>query len=743
MAEILQEILPTGYQLHWYEFGSVLGQGGFGITYAGFDKNLNQNIAIKEYFPKAYAARDTSGKILTRSDSDNDVYDWGLKRFIEEAQTLARFSHPNIVRVYSVFEANDTAYMVMEMERGVNIVEAAKKNKFPDEESLLGMIFQLLDGLEYVHAAGFIHRDIKPDNILIRDNLSPVLIDFGSARVAIGNETQNLTSVVSRIFAPIEQYDSKGESKQGPWTDIYALGATLYRIITTKLPMDALQRATAKLDGSGDPYISIHEFKPRGYSEKLLNAVDNALKLHSVERPQNIAAWREMFPMSDKLVANAPARTSDKGKPPEKTAASAKQARSSPGKSERTFPVTEKETPVPQKDYSDLRILLIDDQLFVLNMTKRLLNKLGIVQIETATNGEGALKILDDAKQLPDIIFSDLNMPGMDGLALIRHLGERNIELGVVFVSGEDKRILNTAEVLGKSHNLYILGSIQKPIKSEPIITLLNKFERNRTEVSVRRVDPITDAELNKGVESDFIELVYQPKVSIIDKKLTGVEALARWRHPERGILGPGAFIPVAEELGKIDAITDLVLRKAMAQGAEWESEGHSIGISVNYSVDSLNRLDLPDYIEATVQEYGMNPKLVTIEVTESRVMQDITSCLEILTRLRMKGLGLSIDDFGTGHSSLEQLKRVPFSELKIDRAFVCDAANDKVARAILESSVTLGKSLELKLVAEGVETQVDWDLIAELGCDEIQGYFVAKPMSGDNILEWKEKWEK
>lgn len=742
MTEVLQEILPAGYQLHWYEFGDVLGQGGFGVTYAGFDKNLNQNVAIKEYYPKNYAARDTSGKVFTRSGSDDNIYDWGLKRFIEEAQTLARFRHPNIVRVYSVFEANDTAYMVMEMEHGVNIVQAAKNNLLPDEESLLGVIFELLDGLEHVHAAGFIHRDIKPDNILIRENLSPVLIDFGSARIAIGDETQNLTSVVSRVFAPLEQYGSKGESKQGPWTDIYALGATLYRIITTKLPIDALQRGTAVLDKAGDPYISIHDFKIKQYSEQLLTAVDNALRLHSVDRPQTIASWREMFPMSDKFTA-ASSGTGSTGKSPEKPATPVNPAITKGGVPDNAFTKTKKESPVPQKDYSDLRVLLIDDEVFLLNLTKRMLNKLGIENIETATNGENALKILDDSTQLPDIIFSDLNMPGMDGLALIRHLGERNIELGIVFVSGEDKRILNTAEVLGRSHNLYILGSIQKPIKSEPIIELLNRFERNRTEVSVRRIDPITDVELNTGVESDFIELVYQPKVSIIEKKLTGVEALARWRHPERGILGPGAFIPVAEELGKIDAITDLVLRKAMAQGAEWESEGNSIGISVNYSVDSLNRLDLPEYIETTIQEYGMDPKMVTIEVTESRVMQDITSSLEILTRLRMKGLGLSIDDFGTGHSSLEQLKRVPFSELKIDRAFVFDAINDKVARAILESSITLGKSLELKLVAEGVETQDDWDLIAELGCDEAQGYFIAKPMPGEDILGWREKWEK
>ena len=180
-----------------------------------------------------------------------------------------------------------------------------------------------------------------------------------------------------------------------------------------------------------------------------------------------------------------------------------------------------------------------------------------------------------------------------------------------------------------------------------------------------------------------------------------------------------------------------------MTFGGKWRADGLDLKIGVNFSVDNLNQLDLPEWIVSVASEEGMDPSKVILEVTESRLMEDVTKPLEILTRLRLKRIGISIDDFGTGFSSMEQLKRIPFEELKIDRAFVFGAAGDPSARAILESSVDLGKRMGMSLVAEGAETQEDWDLVAELGCDMVQGYFVAKPMPGDELPSWIAEWEK
>jgi len=229
-------------------------------------------------------------------------------------------------------------------------------------------------------------------------------------------------------------------------------------------------------------------------------------------------------------------------------------------------------------------------------------------------------------------------------------------------------------------------------------------------------MQPITAQELEEGLENGALQVVFQPKISVATRELVGVEALARWRHPDRGMLGPAAFIPLAEESGKNKALTEAIFACAMAQAGEWHAAGLDLQVAVNVSVDVLDSVDLPERLVASAEAEGINPSRVIIEVTESRLMTDPRAPLEVLTRLRLKGIMLSIDDFGTGYSSMEQLKRIPFTEFKIDRGFVHGAADEPATRAILESSVALGKTLGLKVVAEGLETQEDWYLVAELG---------------------------
>lgn len=289
--------LPDGYKLHWYEIHAILGRGGFGITYLALDTNLNHEVAIKEFLPTELAMRASDSSIHPISDEHTDIFAWGLNRFITEAQTLAQFRHPNIVLVHSVFEANGTAYMVMEYEKGESLEQAYNQQRLASEEELLGILFPLMDGLQRIHASGFVHRDIKPKNIYLRDDGRPVLLDFGSARQALGVETRTLTTLVSPGYAPFEQYNATRESdKQGPWTDIYALSATIYRGMSGKSPVDALARANAKLEGHTDilePAVDLGKGK---FSEQFLEAIDKGLRFAPEERPQSIAEWREMFP---------------------------------------------------------------------------------------------------------------------------------------------------------------------------------------------------------------------------------------------------------------------------------------------------------------------------------------------------------------------------------------------------------------------------------------------------------------
>lgn len=282
--------LAPGYKLHWYTIKKILGQGGFGITYLAEDTNLNQSVAIKEFLPIEMAVRDQSSSVHPVSGEYGEQFKWGLDRFMSEAQTLAKFKHPNIVRVFTVFPENNTAYMVMEYEHG-NEMHGLLKNKATlSEEKLTAIILPILDGLKQVHAAGFIHRDIKPANIFIRDDGSPVLLDFGSARQSFGHETQTLTAMVSPGFAPFEQYISKSD-KQGPWTDIYGLGATMYRAVVGRSPAEAMDRSEGLLHADRDTFVGAAEIKPEGYSASLLSAIDHALAFKAENRPQSVAEW--------------------------------------------------------------------------------------------------------------------------------------------------------------------------------------------------------------------------------------------------------------------------------------------------------------------------------------------------------------------------------------------------------------------------------------------------------------------
>jgi EAL domain-containing protein (putative c-di-GMP-specific phosphodiesterase class I) len=207
-------------------------------------------------------------------------------------------------------------------------------------------------------------------------------------------------------------------------------------------------------------------------------------------------------------------------------------------------------------------------------------------------------------------------------------------------------------------------------------------------------------------------------------------------------LLGPGAFLPLAEMLGLMDELTDDVYAKTMRQAGEWLAGGVRLPVSVNFPVNTFTRPGFTDFLIDTAQSEGVDPSMVVLEVTESQVMQNALDCLEVLVRLRMKKFGLSIDDFGTGQSSLEQLKRIPFNELKIDRAFVCGAATDESARAIQESSAELARKLKLKIVAEGAESRDDWDIVAKNGCDYVQGYYCAKPMPPEQLLAFLAGWK-
>ncbi len=290
-STIYHNALPIGYHLHEYIIQSVLGDGGFGITYLAKDTGLNALVAIKEYLPNEFAVRENDYTVQAKSPQDIEYFTWGLKRFLKEARILAEFKHYNIVRVLRFFKAHQTAYIVMEYEQGQSLAKVFKRNQTATEAQLMKILLPLLNALETVHQAGYLHRDIKPDNIYLRqkDN-SPVLLDFGAARYVVGCHTQHLTSMITVGYAPFEQYT--GESHHGTWSDIYSLGAVLYRLINGKTPIDAIQRVDAIRRRKADPLKPAVAIGRNRYSKSFLQAIDWALKINEKERPQNVNVWR-------------------------------------------------------------------------------------------------------------------------------------------------------------------------------------------------------------------------------------------------------------------------------------------------------------------------------------------------------------------------------------------------------------------------------------------------------------------
>jgi len=286
MSAGLHGALAVGSRLDAYEIATILGVGGFGITYKGYDHDLHREVAIKEYLPSGLAQRTADGTtVVPRSDNDRKHYEYGLKQFLEEARILAKFKERSIVHVNRFIEANGTAYLVMDYEDGESLAEYLKRGGVLSEAEARAILVPILEGLRAVHAKGVLHRDIKPGNIFLRKDGPPVLLDFGAARQALGEQTRTLTGIVTPGYGPFEQYGSLG--RQGAWTDLYALGATMYHCLTGRAPVEAPDRITVLQEGAPDPVKPAVEAAAGRCSRELLAVVDWMLAPQAKDRPQS------------------------------------------------------------------------------------------------------------------------------------------------------------------------------------------------------------------------------------------------------------------------------------------------------------------------------------------------------------------------------------------------------------------------------------------------------------------------
>ncbi len=374
------------------------------------------------------------------------------------------------------------------------------------------------------------------------------------------------------------------------------------------------------------------------------------------------------------------------------------------------------------------KLLVIDDDVGIAALIHTLGEQAGYVvdviaesrQIHDAASVAGA-----------DVIVLDLQMPGLDGVQVLRILAERKIRAGIVIVSGADQRTRSGAELYGRQLGLKMLAAVAKPFEPEEFVETLRSARA--------AVAPLTKQDLERAIDNHELLLVYQPTVRRNEGgkwEPDTVEALVRWDHPDRGVLGPEHFLAMGEASGLIRPITEYVLQRGLEQLKAWQSARGELGLRLNLSATLLTDIGFPDRFARLIEELELDPRRVTLEIAETAMLDRDPITFDILTRIRLKNVNLAIDDFGIGYSSLTQLFRMPFSEMKIDRSLMAHLPGSKEARIMVKALVNLAHDLDLHVCAEGVESASVLNLLAEFGCDSAQGYFISHPIRSVEVLD-------
>jgi len=379
------------------------------------------------------------------------------------------------------------------------------------------------------------------------------------------------------------------------------------------------------------------------------------------------------------------------------------------------------------------RLLIVDEDGAVADFVAAVARKTGYT-VASVRSGAGFVQLLESFQ--PSLIVMDLHLSDTDGVELLRSLGARAYTASVVLMSA-DERVLSAAHELGVSHGLAMCGTLEKPIVVADLQTKLAAMLHQSSELD-------TD-DLRRGIANNEFVPYYQPKASLVQSGwiIDGVEALARWQHPRLGLVMPHEFIPLAEQTGLIGDLTNVMLNAALRQVRAWREQGLRLTCAVNLPPSLVTDLSFPDRVAALLAENEVDGSQLVLEITETATIQNPTTTMAILTRLRVKRVGLSLDDFGTGYSSLTQLYQMPFNEMKIDKSLVMNVPHSREANTMVGSLIELGHNLGLKICAEGVENRAALDMLAIMGCDRCQGYFISRAVPAADIVSFATQWNR
>ena len=383
-------------------------------------------------------------------------------------------------------------------------------------------------------------------------------------------------------------------------------------------------------------------------------------------------------------------------------------------------------------------VMVVDDSSMHRYSAHLCLRAFGIPQVFEAVNGKVAMEQLAQLPQIPAVMLLDLEMPVMDGIEVLQQLARLPNRPAVVVASSSDEVLISAVATMAEALGVNLLGAFRKPVNSTDLADALMSYHTDTVYQSSPDQPVETDiVQLKLALERATIQVYYQPKIDLATMQVAGVEALARWKNKQGDWIPPGIFIPLAEEHGLIGDLTLSVLEQVLEDMNMWWEQGRYIPVAINLSAKSLAEFNLANDIIQRVIRQGIPAHFITFEITESALVMDLPSALATISRLRLRGFGISIDDYGTGFSSMQQLSRFPFSELKIDRSFIHNAPARQYMRNILKSAIEMGLRLGINTVAEGVETGAELHLLKSLGCKQAQGFLLAQPMPGRELIGW------
>lgn len=366
--------------------------------------------------------------------------------------------------------------------------------------------------------------------------------------------------------------------------------------------------------------------------------------------------------------------------------------------------------------------------------------ELGVDRIRQAEDGKEALMSLQSESGF-DVLLCDLEMPGFDGIELIHQLAKDKAEVGLIIVSGKEPLLIAAAENIARAGGLKVLGSLQKPFQAEKLASLLSSVDSVLPAKACSKwlnTAPLYSLQkVRAALQQHQLVQHYQPKIEMATGKLLGVESLARLQLSPGEHITPDHFIPQCEEFHLIDQLSLEMIQQAAEQQKRWEQSGLKLKVAINLSASSLCCDQFANQLMQLIRGSGVKPASLIFEVTESCVIRDMGKALSLLTRLRLMGAGLSVDDYGTGYSSVKQLSQIPFTELKMDRSLISGIAQNTQLQVIFESTLTMCHRLGIKVVAEGIETQEDWHYLTSAGCDKAQGFFIAPAMTAEQLYQW------